>query len=201
MNRSRCGIAMWLPAMVSRKLVLVILKLLPVLLVATVAIAAENKPLVNPPVAPFQQSKQGRPDAQPSEKWHLARARDPRTGKEAISITRAADLDGSDAEFAGLMLRCADFDFEVVFAMVLPISPKFRPRVTINGKQFDAQIVPPGLAVLLPGEVTTLAKNDWPSRQRLQVVIKTAENDVKGTVSTDGLSSALNLLATACGSR
>ena len=55
-----------------------------------------------------EQSRSSSSRTQSLGKWRLVRTPNPQGGKEAISIMRGAELSGSDPDFAGLMLRCAE---------------------------------------------------------------------------------------------
>src|SRR3954462_79180 len=130
--------------------------------------------------------------------WRLVRTPNPRGGKEAISITRPGDLSGSDPDFVGLMIRCGEADIEVLLVMLRPLSFRARPRVSINGAKFDGSIVPPGLNILLPGDVAILAKQLWPTLSKLSLEIDDAGTVTKGLVSLDDFDAALRSLTAAC---
>lgn len=133
--------------------------------------------------------------------WQLIRTPNPREGKEAISITRAGELSGSDPDFAGLMIRCADPDIEVLAVLISPQSPRTHPRVSINGTKFESSVVPPGTAILLPAETATLARKRWPALASLLLKIERDGAVTKGLVSLDGLQAALAALTVACATR
>ena len=94
-------------------------------------------------------------------KWRLVRTPNPRDGQDVISIMTTAELSGSDPDFAGLVLRCADPDFETLVFLINPLPPRARPTISINGKEFEGSVIPPGASVLLPRTATALVKEQW----------------------------------------
>ena len=93
--------------------------------------------------------------------WRLVRAPNPTGGREAVSITRAADVSRSDLEFAGLMLRCGETSIDVLFVSVRAFSPRAHPKVKVvagsSSAEFTANVAPPDVLLLLPREATALA--------------------------------------------
>jgi len=130
--------------------------------------------------------------------WRLVRTPNPRGGKEAISIMRPGDLSGSDPDFVGLTIRCAEPDIEVLLVMLRPLPFRARPRVSINGAKFDGSIVPPGLNILLQGDATIVAKQLWPTLSSLSLEIDNAGTITKGAVSLEDFDAALKSLTAAC---
>src|SRR5580700_6580223 len=63
--------------------------------------------------------------------WRLVRTPDPAGGRDAVSITRTADVSKSDLEFAGLMLRCGERSVEVLIVMVRAFPPRAHPKVKL----------------------------------------------------------------------
>src|SRR5580704_8758076 len=103
----------------------------------------------NPPVM--------KPAAKPNPgigTWRLVRTPNPSKGGDTVSIMRTADIVKSDIDLAGLMLRCAQTNFEVIIVLVRPLPPRAHPKVTVgtggSGVEFTATVVPPGAEVLLP---------------------------------------------------
>lgn len=130
--------------------------------------------------------------------WRLVRTPNPRGGKEAISITRPGDLSGSDPDFVGLMIRCAEPDIEVLLVMLRPLPFRARPRVSINGAKFEGSIVPPGWNILLQGDAAVLAKQLWPTLASLRLEIDDAGTITKGAVSLENFDAALKSLTATC---
>jgi hypothetical protein len=138
------------------------------------------------------------PGAQNIGKWRLVRTPAPSGGKEAISITRPGELSGSDPDFAGLMIRCADSDIEVLVILIRPLPLRAHPRVSINGQTFVSTVSPPGSAVLLPRNVGISARQRWPSLAHLDLAVENDGLTTKGLVDLAGLQDALIALTAAC---
>jgi hypothetical protein len=158
---------------------------------------------LTPPVSP-EPSPATPPDtggAQNIGKWRLVRTPAPSNGKEAISITRPGELSGSDPDFAGLMIRCADSDIEVLVILISAMSLRAHPRVSINGQLFESTVAPPGSAILLPKNVVMAARERWPSLATLDLAVDNEGLITKGRVDLTGLQDALNALNAACASR
>jgi hypothetical protein len=114
---------------------------------------------------------------------------------------RTAELSGSDPDFAGIMLRCGDPDFEILVFLIRPLPPRARPRVSIDGKSFQGTVVPPGASILLPREATALARERWNALKTLSVRVDDDGTVVRGVVALDGFSTALPTLAASCAVR
>jgi hypothetical protein len=141
------------------------------------------------------------PASQYVGKWRLVRTPNPEGSKDAIAITRPAELSGSDPDFAGLMIRCADIDIEVLLVLIHPLPLRAHPRVSINGSKFESSVAPPGLAVLLPREVALAARQGWQSLQTLNFEIEERGTVTKGLVVLDDLDKALAALLSSCALR
>ena len=130
--------------------------------------------------------------------WRLLRTPNPRGGKEAISITRTGELSGSDPDFVGLMVRCAEPDIEVLLILIRPLSFRAHPKVSINGAKFESSVAPPGSAVLLPSDVATTARQQWPALASLTFEVEESGTVTKGLVSLKDFDAALKALTAAC---
>ena len=151
------------------------------------------------PFAPTGPSPLAGPSAaQTIGDWRLVRTPNPRGGREAISITRPGDLAGSDPDFVGLMVRCAEPDIEVLLVMLRPLSFRAHPSVSVNGTKFESSVVPPGLNILLPRDVAEMATLQWPMLPRLNLEVDDAGKTTKGLVALDGFDLALKALNSAC---
>ena len=64
--------------------------------------------------------------------WHLLRTANPRGGPDAVSMSHTADINRSDLDLAGMMLRCGENGVEVIIVVVTPFSPHARPDVSIG---------------------------------------------------------------------
>ena len=137
-------------------------------------------------------------------KWHLVRTPDPRSGREReniISIMTTAELAGSDIDFAGLDLRCADSGFEVLIFLLSPLRPQERPDITINGQKLSGSVVSPGTAIQLPKEASDLAREQWRSLPGLSVQIENGGAKIHGVISLEGFPTALQTLIETCAKR
>jgi hypothetical protein len=142
--------------------------------------------------------------------WRLVRTPNPVTGADAVSIMRTADIVKSDIDLAGLMLRCAQSNFEVIVVLVRPLPPSAHPKVTLgtggSSVDFTATVVPPGAEVLLPADASALASGPWQNAPELSVQVAATDGGeplapVQGIIPLAGLSNAIPLLLSNCPSR
>jgi hypothetical protein len=112
-----------------------------------------------------------------------------------------AELSGSDPDFAGLVLRCADPEFEILVFLISPLSPRAQPTVSINGKKFQSSVTPPGASVLLSKAATLPAKEQWRSLPSLSIDVENEGAIIHGFISLDGFNTALQTLISACPTR
>lgn len=134
--------------------------------------------------------------------WHLVRT-PARENKETVSIMRTGELLKSDADFAGLMIRCkGTAGLQIGFIVVSPFPPRSQPNVTISTGastlEFRGSVAGPGTVVSLPDEASTLIHGPWRSAQSLTVHIKGDGASIRGTVSLNQLSQAVALLQANC---
>lgn len=134
--------------------------------------------------------------------WRHVRTHNPRGGPDAISIMHTADTSRSDLELAGLMIRCSRGGTEAVVVLLRAFSLRARPRV-LFGKpghetQFDATVAPPGTAVLVPGDATTLVSGPWQTQSDLFIQVIDGQTTVAGVVALAGLQPAFKALVTSC---
>lgn len=119
-------------------------------------------------------------------------------GGEAVTMMRTADVMKSDADLAGLSLRCDDKQLEAMLIVVEPFPPRAKLAVSLAGpggpQRFEATVLPPGAAVLLPAEATELIRGPWQSLPTLAVEIERADRKVKGSIPLAGLASAVQTL-------
>ena len=137
--------------------------------------------------------------------WRLVRTKNPAGGPEAVSVMQTADITKSDLDLAGMMLRCGESGVEVLLVLVSPLPPRAHPTATVNAgsisEKFSATVVPPGSAILLPKEATTLASGPWQAAPELAVQIDAREsepNTMRGVVPLAGLGVALTRLRANC---
>ena len=149
------------------------------------------------PSLPSAGSRNSSSSVQMFGEWRLVRT-NPRGEKDAISITRGGELYGSDPDFAGLMIRCADDGIDVLLVLLRPLPPGTRPQVAVNGKRFEGSVLPPGTIVRLPKEVARSANQYWPALSILSLVINQSGTVIKGLVSLKGFDPALQALTATC---
>jgi len=134
--------------------------------------------------------------------WRLLRTPNPQGGPEAVSIMRSADLVQTDPDLAGLMVRCAPKNPEVLIVMMQPAPPGAQPRVDIGpaGRtvSFTATVLPPGLAILLPDDAAALVQHQWQQAPELSIVVDEGQTKARGVVPMAGLQAALQLLLANC---
>jgi hypothetical protein len=120
---------------------------------------------------------------------------------------KTADVTRSDIDLAGLMLRCADSNIEVLIVLVRPLPPRAHPKVavTVGSKttEFTASVVPPGAELLLPQEAAVLTSGPWQAAPELSVEVGAVEGDdrptpIQGVISLAGLGAALPRLQANC---
>jgi hypothetical protein len=137
--------------------------------------------------------------------WRLVRTPNPLGGPDAVSIMHTADPSQSDMDLAGLMLRCNDIGFDVLIVFLKPFPPRGRPNVKLTARDvtvhFEATIIPPGAAILLPAEAARLVNGSWQSSSELVIEVDYDRNAVRGVISLVGLGPALSLLTSNCPSR
>ena len=134
--------------------------------------------------------------------WRLLRTANPQGGRDAVSMSRTADMARSDLDLAGMMLKCGEHGTEIVIVALTPFPPRARPEVTISalGREwrFGASVVPPGAELLLPTEATYLAAGAWQSAHELSVNVKSQEQSFRGIIPIDGLAAAFATLSANC---
>jgi len=142
--------------------------------------------------------------------WRLVRTPNPVSGADTVSIMRTADIVKSDIDLAGLMLRCAKSNFEVVIVLVRPLPLRAHPKVTVgtggSSVDFTATVLPPGAEVLLPADASALALGPWQAAPELSVQIAAVDGDeasapMYGIIPLAGLGAAIPLLLSNCPSQ
>jgi hypothetical protein len=137
-----------------------------------------------------------------AEGWRLVRTRNPDGGADAVSIMRTADFTRSDRDLAGLTIRCAATNHEVVIILVqsFPIGARLHVQLSAAGidKEYDASIIAPGVALLLPEEVSLLIQRQWGDISELSIEVHGQGTTIRGVIPTTGLKSALQLLSANC---
>lgn len=136
------------------------------------------------------------------EGWRLVRTPGP-DKNDVVSIMRTADIMRSDAEFAGIMIRCrAKSALQIAFVVITPFHPRSHPKITVginhSNMQFQAEVIAPGSLVALPNEAEVLAKGAWRSAKELTVDIEGEGAKIHGIVSLENLSGAIAQLQASC---
>jgi hypothetical protein len=114
-----------------------------------------------------------------------------------------ADMSRSDADLAGLMLRCAQDGIEALVIVVAPLPPRAHARIRFGppDKQqfFDAEVVPPFTALRLPREAPSIvAALEASGANALAIIVDSEDGPIRGTVALAGLRPALERLSVSC---
>ena len=146
-----------------------------------------------------------RPSSELTGGWHLVRTSNPRGDADAISIMHTADTSRSDLDLAGLMIRCSSNGrAEVVVVLIQPFPLRARPHVALgkpgNEIQLEATVGPPGTAVVLPTDATTLVRESWQALNDLFIRVDNGHT-IRGVVVLSGLQAAFNKLVASCPAR
>jgi hypothetical protein len=150
-------------------------------------------------VRPQQQGVQNR--------WHLVRTRNPAGGGDMVAIMRTANVSRSDIDFAGLMFRCGDVGPEMLIVLVRPLPIRSHPKVVIDGANgrvpFIANVLSPGLLVLLPPEATGFAAGLGQTQPYIKIAVDNRDEKVSinGVVALDGLAAATIELQANCSAK
>jgi hypothetical protein len=144
------------------------------------------------------------PSASPvRDLWPLVRTPHPQGGPEAVAIMRTADTAHSDADLAGLMIRCKEKPgLEVLLALVRPVPPRTKRDVvvTLGSTQsvLRAEASATGAALILPIEATVFTTGPWRELKELTVSIKDPETEIGGVIPLGGLAPAMAKLSASC---
>jgi hypothetical protein len=134
--------------------------------------------------------------------WHFVRTPNPHGGTDAISIMHTAETSRSDLELAGLMIRCREGGTEPVIVLLRAFPLRARPHVVLgkpgSETQFEATIAPPGTAILLSGDATTLVNGAWQAQNYLFIRINDDQTTIRGVVALAGLQAAFKVLLASC---
>jgi hypothetical protein len=114
-----------------------------------------------------------------------------------------ADISRSDTDLAGFMLRCSEGAIEALVIVVAPFPPRAHPRVRFGSpdqqKDFEANVVPPFTALLLPREATSLAAAlDASGADALAIEVDRENRPIRGAIALAGLRPALERLTASC---
>ncbi|MCK1521660.1 hypothetical protein ACVWZ6_003257 [Bradyrhizobium sp. GM6.1] len=137
--------------------------------------------------------------------WKFTRTQGTKEGETFASVMKTADTAQSDADFAGLIVRCApQGKIDVLVALIRPFPPRSHPKVTLSSAAggtltFEASMAAAGAAVLLPDEVSAFAAGKWQTAPSLSVLVKESDSEIKGVVALNGLREAYHSLLANCG--
>jgi hypothetical protein len=140
-----------------------------------------------------------------NDPWPLIKTPRPGGGADAIAVMRTADTSQSDADLAGLMIRCGEKpELEVVLALIRPLPPRSKRDVIIlsgaGQSVLHAETASPGTALALPIDGTAFTTGDWRDLKELSLRIVDPDSDIKGVIPLDGVGSAIAKLSAACAS-
>jgi hypothetical protein len=135
--------------------------------------------------------------------WQLARTPNPAGGPVSISIMKSANINGSDQDIAGLMLRCGEGGTtEVLVVLIEPLPPRAHPKVTVVAgamtTELIASVVSPGALVLLPEKASALVEDTWQSAPELAISISENRRSLHGVISLADISTAMQTLQSNC---
>jgi hypothetical protein len=135
--------------------------------------------------------------------WQLARTPNPAGGPDSISITKIANITGSDQDIAGLMLRCGEgATTQVLVVLIKSLQLLAHPKVTVvagaTTTEFTASVVTPGALVLLPEKASALVEDAWQSVPELAVSISENRRTLHGMIPLADISTAMRTLQTNC---
>jgi hypothetical protein len=135
--------------------------------------------------------------------WRLVRTPSPYGGADAVSITHTAEFARSDPDFAGLMFRCTDSGPEAVVVLIVPLSPRSQPQVTLmadGGRELhvDATVGMPGAIVVLPRAAAVAFLGAWQSSAQVAIEVAAEGRTIHGVVALAGLDQAIKMLNANC---
>jgi hypothetical protein len=101
------------------------------------------------------------------------------------------------------MLRCAEgATTNVLIVLAAPLPPRTHPKVIVAAgatrTEFIASIVAPGSLVLLPEKASALVEKTWRSVPELAVSITDSNHALRGVISLEDLSNAIQTLKSNC---
>ena len=133
--------------------------------------------------------------------WHFVRTRDPHGAGEAVSIMHTADTSRSGPDLAGLTIRCAKGDTEILIVLMQSFPLRAKPTVVIGQanqeSRFKATVAAPGTAILLPRDAASLVRS-WYAQNALFVRVAEDQDTIQGVVPLEGLETAFKVLVANC---
>ena len=142
------------------------------------------------------------PSAEAAGTWRLVRTVNPRGGADAVSVMHTADTSRSDLDLAGLMIRCSGERSELAIVLLSPFPLRAHPQVTFgdgaHSARFEANVGPPGTAIVLAGDPKELLGKAWSNESDLFIRVTDGPKTISGVVPLAGVQSALRLLRANC---
>jgi hypothetical protein len=138
------------------------------------------------------------------EGWQLIRTPDPRGGADTMSISHVADLQKSDPNLAGILLRCVDRQIELFMIVIEPYPPQITINLTLKlgnsaASAYRSSVIPPGVMVRLPAEAATAILDRRQQSDDLNVsIVSGTTQPTTGVIKLTGLEQALATLRTSC---
>jgi hypothetical protein len=115
------------------------------------------------------------------------------------------DLMTSDADLAGLVIRCGPRAPEILISVITPFRPNAHPKIAIGAANSPvdlvADVISPGTLLLLPPAASALLSDRWQALPQLEVEISGEGRTLRGTVPIEGLAAALPTLSANCPAR
>jgi hypothetical protein len=124
-------------------------------------------------------------------------------GSVVSAISRTADEFHSDAGFAGVTIRCNESgDLDLVLVLLEAFPAKSMVNVVLgsapDANRYTANVLAPGLALLLPDQNLKSASSPWQKSKELEIEIDGPQKHIHGVVDLDGIHEALLELLTKC---
>lgn len=136
--------------------------------------------------------------------WRQARSPDPRGGSDYEALLQTADFARSDPGLAGMMVRCREGKIESIFVVVEPLPPRSAAQVRVTSTGFDetylADVIPTGAGLAVPLDMAAEIRGRLRHAPDLSVTIRTAQGQIGGAISLEGLATPLDALNVACAS-
>jgi hypothetical protein len=136
--------------------------------------------------------------------WRLVRIPNARGGADAVSITHSADLQKSDPNLVGIVLRCEGGPIDVLLVVIEPYPPQAAIDLTIKvdgstALTFRGSVIHPGVMIRLPNEIATSIIQRGRSADELSVRMEYGNTrPVAGIVKLAGFAGAIEALTKLC---
>jgi hypothetical protein len=118
------------------------------------------------------------------------------------AVSQTAELDGSDPDFAGMMIRCREGKLETIFVVLNPLAPRTTARVRLQSQggleELDGSPIPTGAGISIPVDPLVDLQSRWRGG-KLEVALSAEGSDIHGVINLDGLIGPLMQLNAKCG--